>query len=133
ALAEPALRRPLATVPFRRLRLRRRAPRLDSRCVLACPRAHPRSGRSRRYNRREFPERPFSASVTAFRSRGARPCMSLIDRIRQQFEDSAELGRNAAGLLAAPIEQAVERLTAALAADRKILLCGNGGSAADSQ
>ncbi len=59
--------------------------------------------------------------------------MSLIDRIRQHFEDSAELKRNAAGQLAAPIAQAVERITAALAADRKILICGNGGSAADSQ
>lgn len=59
--------------------------------------------------------------------------MSLTDRIRQQFEDSAELKREAAAVLAAPIATAVERITAALAGDRKILVCGNGGSAADSQ
>ncbi|MCO5107923.1 MAG: phosphoheptose isomerase [Burkholderiaceae bacterium] len=59
--------------------------------------------------------------------------MSLVDRICQHFEDSAELKRAAAAQLAGPIAQAVERLTAALAADRKLLICGNGGSAADSQ
>ena len=59
--------------------------------------------------------------------------MSLIDRIRRQFEDSAELKRDAAAILAEPIALAVERMTAALASDRKILACGNGGSAADSQ
>jgi len=59
--------------------------------------------------------------------------MSLIDRIRQHFEDSAELKRAAAAALAAPIAQAVDLVTAALAADRKLLICGNGGSAADSQ
>lgn len=59
--------------------------------------------------------------------------MSLTDRIRQQFEDSAALKREAAGVLAAPIASAVERITAALAGDHKLLICGNGGSAADSQ
>ncbi len=59
--------------------------------------------------------------------------MSLIDRIRQHFEDSAELKRDSVGSLAAPIAVAVQRITAALAADRKVLACGNGGSAADSQ
>lgn len=59
--------------------------------------------------------------------------MSLVDRICQHFEDSAELKRAAAAQLAGPIARAVEMLTAALAADRKLLVCGNGGSAADSQ
>ncbi len=59
--------------------------------------------------------------------------MSLVDRICQHFEDSAELKRVAATQLAGPIAQAVELMTAALAADRKLLVCGNGGSAADSQ
>lgn len=59
--------------------------------------------------------------------------MSLIDRIRQHFEDSAELKRTAAATLSAPIARAVELVTTALAADRKLLICGNGGSAADSQ
>ncbi len=59
--------------------------------------------------------------------------MSLVDRICQHFEDSAELKRAAAAQLAGPIAQAVEMLTATFAADRKLLICGNGGSAADSQ
>ena len=59
--------------------------------------------------------------------------MSLVDRICQHFEDSAELKRVAAAPLAGPIAQGVEMLTAALSGDRKLLICGNGGSAADSQ
>ncbi|MCC7059065.1 MAG: phosphoheptose isomerase [Burkholderiaceae bacterium] len=59
--------------------------------------------------------------------------MNLVDRICQHFEDSAELKRAAAAVLAGPIARAVELLTATLAADRKLLICGNGGSAADSQ
>jgi D-sedoheptulose 7-phosphate isomerase len=35
--------------------------------------------------------------------------------------------------LAAPIERAAAMIAAALAAGRKLMLCGNGGSAADSQ
>lgn len=59
--------------------------------------------------------------------------MSLTDRILQHFEDSADLVRNAAGPLAASIAEAIDRITSALASDRKVLVCGNGGSAADSQ
>ncbi len=59
--------------------------------------------------------------------------MSLVDRICQHFEESVELERAAVAQLAGPVAQAVEMLTAALAADRKLLICGNGGSAADSQ
>lgn len=59
--------------------------------------------------------------------------MSLTDRILRQFQDSAELKRESAAALAAPIAAAVERITTALSADRKILACGNGGSAADCQ
>ncbi|GMV01463.1 MAG: phosphoheptose isomerase [Burkholderiaceae bacterium] len=59
--------------------------------------------------------------------------MSLVDRICQHFEDSVELGRVAATQLAGPIAQAVEMLTTAFDGDRKVLICGNGGSAADSQ
>lgn len=59
--------------------------------------------------------------------------MSLVDRILQHFEDSAELKRAAAGPLAGAIAQAIELMTAALASDHKLLICGNGGSAADSQ
>ena len=59
--------------------------------------------------------------------------MDLQRRIRDHFEDSARLKREAAEVLAGPIAEAVELITAALASDRKLLFCGNGGSAADSQ
>lgn len=59
--------------------------------------------------------------------------MDLQRRIRNHFEDSARLKREAAEVLAGPIAEAVELITAALASDRKLLVCGNGGSAADSQ
>ena len=59
--------------------------------------------------------------------------MELEERIRQHFSDSAELKRRAVEVLAAPLARAVECLVSALANDRKLLICGNGGSAADSQ
>jgi len=59
--------------------------------------------------------------------------MSLIARISSQFEESARLKLSAAEKLAGPIADAVERMVGALASDRKILACGNGGSAADAQ
>lgn len=59
--------------------------------------------------------------------------MSLIRRISRQFEESAQLKTAAIELLAAPIATAIELIVAALANDRKLLICGNGGSAADSQ
>lgn len=59
--------------------------------------------------------------------------MDLHRRVREHFEDSARLKLEAAASLAGPIAEAVELITAALAADHKVLVCGNGGSAADSQ
>ncbi|MFA7665598.1 MAG: phosphoheptose isomerase [Burkholderiaceae bacterium] len=59
--------------------------------------------------------------------------MDLQRRIRDHFEDSARLKRDAVEQLAEPVAAAVELMTAALAADHKILVCGNGGSAGDSQ
>jgi D-sedoheptulose 7-phosphate isomerase len=59
--------------------------------------------------------------------------MSLIARISDHFEESARLKLAAAEKLAGPIADAVDRMVAALAADRKILACGNGGSAGDAQ
>jgi D-sedoheptulose 7-phosphate isomerase len=59
--------------------------------------------------------------------------MSLVPRIVAHFEDSARLKLASAELLAAPIAQAIELSVAALAADRKLMACGNGGSAADAQ
>ena len=59
--------------------------------------------------------------------------MSLIARISDHFEQSAKLKLAAVERLAGPIADAIERMVAALSADRKILACGNGGSAADAQ
>src|SRR5437868_12030318 len=65
------------------------------------------------------------------RSRSAE--LDLTGRIRTQFSDSAELKMKALDVLAAPIARAVEVMAASLLANGKILACGNGGSAADSQ
>jgi D-sedoheptulose 7-phosphate isomerase len=59
--------------------------------------------------------------------------MSLADRIRQQFSDSAQTKLAAAETLAGPIAAAVELMARSLRAGGKIMACGNGGSAADSQ
>jgi len=67
------------------------------------------------------------------RSRRYNPSMSLIPRIAAHFEDSARLKLACVEQLAAPIERAIELAVGALAADRKIMACGNGGSAADAQ
>ncbi|AZG13082.1 MULTISPECIES: phosphoheptose isomerase [Cupriavidus] len=56
-----------------------------------------------------------------------------IDSIEQHFLDSAETKRLAATLMAPHIDAAVERMVAALTSGNKILVCGNGGSAADAQ
>ena len=59
--------------------------------------------------------------------------MELSARITKHFSESIEAKRRALEVLAAPIAQAIELMTAALANDRKVLACGNGGSAADAQ
>jgi D-sedoheptulose 7-phosphate isomerase len=59
--------------------------------------------------------------------------MNLLARISRQFEDSAQTKLAAMEALAAPIAQAVEAMVAGLLAGGKIMACGNGGSAADSQ
>jgi D-sedoheptulose 7-phosphate isomerase len=59
--------------------------------------------------------------------------MKLVDRIRQQFTDSANTKLSAAEALAGPIAAAVDLMVASLRGGGKILACGNGGSAADSQ
>jgi len=56
-----------------------------------------------------------------------------IESIQQQFLDSADTKRAAAGVLAPHIEAAIERMVGALTSGNKILACGNGGSAADAQ
>ena len=59
--------------------------------------------------------------------------MDLANHIRGHFEESAELKRRMADAMAPQIARAGEALAEALRADRKVLACGNGGSAADSQ
>ena len=59
--------------------------------------------------------------------------LSLADRINQQFHDSADAKVAALAAMAAPIEAAARRMAASLRAEGKVMACGNGGSAADSQ
>ena len=57
----------------------------------------------------------------------------LIQRIQQQFFDSADLQYAAAETLAKPVADAVSALVGCITAGGKVLACGNGGSAADAQ
>lgn len=57
----------------------------------------------------------------------------LNNRVREIFAESAEINREAAERLAPAIARTAELLAQALLADRKIMTCGNGGSAGDAQ
>lgn len=59
--------------------------------------------------------------------------MDLLGRIHQHFNDSAQLKLGTAERLATPLKLAAEKMVQCLMDDGKILACGNGGSAADSQ
>lgn len=59
--------------------------------------------------------------------------MDLITRISENFSESAHLKLQSMDALAGPIAAAAERMVQCLKSDGKILACGNGGSAADSQ
>jgi D-sedoheptulose 7-phosphate isomerase len=59
--------------------------------------------------------------------------MTLQQRIQHQFTDSIAVKQAALAAMAAPIEAAVRLMAAALRAGGKVMACGNGGSAADSQ
>ena len=59
--------------------------------------------------------------------------MDLIARMTRHFQESAQLKVALAQVLAAPIAMAAERMVQCLLAEGKILVCGNGGSAADAQ
>jgi D-sedoheptulose 7-phosphate isomerase len=59
--------------------------------------------------------------------------MTIHSRIRQQFEDSSAVKLRALDAMAAPIEAAIRLMAASLRAGGKVMACGNGGSAADSQ
>ena len=59
--------------------------------------------------------------------------MDTQDRIRQLFHDSIDTKLAALDTLPPVIAQASECLVEALKHNKKILVCGNGGSAADAQ
>ncbi|MEO8040207.1 MAG: phosphoheptose isomerase [Betaproteobacteria bacterium] len=59
--------------------------------------------------------------------------MDLLGRINQHFTDSAQLKLQSAEVLSEPLRLAAEKMFHCLMNDGKILACGNGGSAADSQ
>ena len=59
--------------------------------------------------------------------------MTLQNRIQQQFDDSTAVKRAALAVMAAPIEAATRLMAESLRAGGKVMACGNGGSAADSQ
>ena len=59
--------------------------------------------------------------------------MSLATRIGKHFDDSAQIKLQSKKVLAKPIAEAAQAMVACLMNDGKILVCGNGGSAADSQ
>jgi D-sedoheptulose 7-phosphate isomerase len=57
----------------------------------------------------------------------------LLNRISAQFTESANLKLSAAQSLGGPIARAGSALAECLRAGGKVMACGNGGSAADSQ
>jgi D-sedoheptulose 7-phosphate isomerase len=57
----------------------------------------------------------------------------LVERIKDQFQESMLTLRQAMDPLSPQIAAGAQRMAQALLADRKILACGNGGSAADAQ
>ena len=59
--------------------------------------------------------------------------MSISQRIQSQFVDSIAAKQAAMSAMATPIEAAVRLMAGALRAGGKVMACGNGGSAADSQ
>jgi D-sedoheptulose 7-phosphate isomerase len=59
--------------------------------------------------------------------------LDLVARVARHFSDSAQTKLAAMSVLSEPIARAAELMSKCLLADGKILACGNGGSAADSQ
>jgi len=59
--------------------------------------------------------------------------IDLVARVSRHFSDSAQIKLAAVDALAQPIVRATEVMVGCLLASGKILACGNGGSAADSQ
>ncbi|MEW6331133.1 MAG: phosphoheptose isomerase [Pseudomonadota bacterium] len=58
---------------------------------------------------------------------------TLITRVKNNFQESILTTRNCMDELAPIITQAAALMIQALLTDRKLLICGNGGSAADAQ
>jgi len=58
---------------------------------------------------------------------------ALITRVKNNFQESILTTRNCMEDLAPVIAQAAAHMIQALLTDRKVLVCGNGGSAADAQ
>ncbi|MDH5190286.1 MAG: phosphoheptose isomerase [Gammaproteobacteria bacterium] len=59
--------------------------------------------------------------------------MNALERVRHLFEESIRLKQQAIDPLAPAIVRAAETITDAILQGNKILSCGNGGSAGDSQ
>lgn len=59
--------------------------------------------------------------------------MDIHHRIQEHFKQSVEAKINASEVLGTPIANAAELMVKALLDGHKILCCGNGGSASDSQ
>jgi D-sedoheptulose 7-phosphate isomerase len=59
--------------------------------------------------------------------------MNIQQRIQNQFEDSVAVKQAAYAAMAHSIELAIRLMADSLRADGKVMACGNGGSAADSQ
>jgi len=59
--------------------------------------------------------------------------MDLIRRIKENFNESIQLKIMCVDSLASPIAEAAKLMTQCLLSDKKILSCGNGGSAGDAQ
>ncbi len=59
--------------------------------------------------------------------------MSIEQRVRRHFQDSIATKQAAVETMAAPITQAVALMVQCLQSGGKIMACGNGGSAGDSQ
>lgn len=59
--------------------------------------------------------------------------MTMQERIRQHFEASVQLKLTAMDIMATDIAAAATLIARQLLAERKILSCGNGGSAGDAQ
>lgn len=59
--------------------------------------------------------------------------MNYQDRVKQHFTQSIDTKVQAMEILAAPICEAAQTMVNALLQEKKILSCGNGGSAGDAQ